>query len=298
MITSYEQLFEKVRKAERKTLAVAVAETSTILEALEIARQKEITNSILVGDENKIKSAADKANVDLSNFETIHEPDPINATHKAIALILEGKANMLMKGDVSTGKLLKCVLDKETGLRSGALLSHVAIFEVKAYPKLLLMSDGGMIPYPDLAQKVAIINNAAQIAYGLGIELPKVAILAAIETVNPNMPETIDAAELSKMCERGQLKNMLVDGPLAMDLAVSPEAVKKKNIKSDVAGDTDIFIVPNISVGNIMGKSLIYLAEAKTGGLIVGAKVPIVLLSRADTAETKLNSIALSTVVG
>jgi phosphate butyryltransferase len=197
---------------------------------------------------------------------------------------------------VATSTFLKAVLDKEVGLRTGRLLSHVAVIESPGYHKLLFLTDGGMCVKPDLAAKVDIVNNAVDVARKLGIETPKVALLAAVEVLNPEMPETADAAELSKMAERGQIKNCLVDGPLAIDLAVSAEAAQHKKVRSAVAGDADIMVVPEIVCGNVLAKGLIYLGNARAAGLIAGAAKPVVMLSRSDSKEQKLNSIALGVV--
>jgi phosphate butyryltransferase len=197
---------------------------------------------------------------------------------------------------VATSTFLKAVLDKEAGLRTGRLLSHVAIMEMPGYHKIFFLTDGGMCVKPDLSAKIDIINNAVDVAHKLGIEMPKVAVLAAVEVINPEMPETADAAELSKMAERGQIKGCLVDGPLALDLAVSEEAARHKKVKSPVAGDADILVVPEIAAGNILAKGFIYMGNARAAGLIAGAAKPVVMLSRADSKEQKLNSIALGVV--
>ncbi|MGB2989457.1 MAG: phosphate acyltransferase, partial [Candidatus Zixiibacteriota bacterium] len=204
---------------------------------------------------------------------------------------------ILMKGKVDTSTLLKAVLDKESGLRTGAFLSHVAVVEVSSYPKFMLVTDGGMNIRPDIRQKVEIIENAVEVAKRLRVERPKVACLAAVELVNPDMQETVDAAGLVKMAERGDIKDVVIDGPIAFDAAINLEAARTKGIVSPVAGDTDIFLVPDIASGNIFVKSLIYLAGAKVGGLVVGGGAPIVLLSRSDSAQTKLYSMALGAMI-
>ena len=191
---------------------------------------------------------------------------------------------------------MKMVLVEENGLRTGRLLSHVAVMEMPGYHKIFLLTDGGMCVKPDLSAKIDIINNAVDVAHKMGIETPKVAVLAAVEVINPEMPETVDAADLSKMADRGQIKGCVVDGPLALDLAVSEEAAKHKKVKSPVAGDADIFILPEIAAGNILAKGLIYMGGAKAAGLIAGAAKPVVMLSRSDSKEQKLNSIALGVV--
>jgi len=212
---------------------------------------------------------------------------------EAVRLVREEKGEILMKGFVSTSSLLRGVIDKKRGLRTGRTLSHVAVVEARNYPKLLLITDGGMNIKPDLNTKIDLIKNGIDLAQRLRIENPKVAVLGAIEIVNPEMPETLDAAHLSKMAERGQIRGAIVDGPLALDLAVSPEAIRHKKVKSSVAGEADILLVPDIACGNIFVKALIYLGQAKVAGVIMGASSPIVLLSRADTKETKLHSLAL-----
>jgi phosphate butyryltransferase len=212
-------------------------------------------------------------------------------------MVRQGNAELLMKGKVGTSTLLKAVLDKESGLRTGELLSHVAVVQVESYPKLMLVSDGGMNIRPDIKQKADILRNAAEVARKLGIRQPKAACLTAVELVNPDMQETVDAAGLVKMAERGDLKDMTVDGPIAFDAAIDVEAARMKGIVSPLAGETDIFLVPDIAAGNIFVKSLIYLAGAKVGGVVVGAGAPIVLLSRSDSALTKLYSMALGAMI-
>lgn len=202
-----------------------------------------------------------------------------------------------MKGFIPTSEILKFVLDKEKGIRSNNLLSHVMVYSVDTYNKFIFLTDGGMVPYPDVYQKVQIINNAVKVAKAFGINPIHVAPLCAVEVVNPDMQSTVDAAILSKMNQRGQIKDCIIDGPLALDNAVSKEAAKHKGIVSPVAGQADILLAPNIEAGNILGKSLTYFAKAKSAGVIMGAKCPIVLVSRADTYETKLYSIALGSLI-
>jgi phosphate butyryltransferase len=295
MIKTLEDLLAKAKALGPKRCVVAGGEDEASLEALAEAAQQKIARGILFGDKAAIETIAKNLNIPLKDFEIFNEPDPKRATAGAVQFVRE-KGDFLLKGQVSTSIFLKGVLDKEIGLRTGRILSHVAILEVKTYPKLLLVTDGGMNIKPDLAMKADIINNAIELARFLGIEKPRVALLAAVETVNPDMPETLDWAELAKMAERGQIKNALIEGPLALDLAVSKEAAKIKKIKSEVAGEADIFVVPDIAAGNIFAKGLIYLAEAKICGIVMGAQKPVVMLSRADTPETKLYSIALGGV--
>lgn len=296
MIKSFADLMKEAKAKGPKKVAVAVAQDEVVLEALNIARSEKIATPLLFGEKRAIEEAAAKAKVDLKGWDIDDIKDQAEASRAAVRAVSSGKADFLMKGLVATSTFLKAVLDKEVGLRTGRLLSHVAVMEAPGYHKLLFITDGGMCVRPDLPAKADIITNAVAVVRGLGIDTPKVAVLAAVEVLNPEMPETADAAELSKMAERGQIKNCLVDGPLAIDLAVSAESAQHKKIKSAVAGDADILVVPEIVCGNVLAKGLIYLACGKGGGLIAGAAKPVVMLSRADSRETKLNSIALGVV--
>jgi phosphate butyryltransferase len=236
---------------------------------------------------------AERIGVDLSGFRRIDEDDPIEAAARAVDMVAEGQADLLMKGKLSTPDILRLVLEERRGLRGDRLLSHVAVVKVRDYPKLLIFSDGGMVIQPDLKQKVDIIRNAIMLANRLGVDRPKVALLASLETVHPDIPETLDAAEIVSMSRKHQLPDAVIEGPMAMDIAVSSRAAQMKGVSSEVSGDVDILIVPNIASGNIGVKGLVYLAGAQVGGLILGARRPIVLLSRSDTVQAKLNSIAL-----
>jgi len=296
-ITGFDQLLSVVKDTERKKLAIASAEGEEIIEAVKQAMEEKIISPVLVGDQAKLTELCREKKLDLAEVEIVNAPDPKLAAGVAVERVKQGKAEMLMKGKVDTSTLLKAVLDKESGLRTGAFLSHVAVMEVEGYPKLMLVTDGGMNIRPDIKQKAEIISNAVEVAKKLGIQKPKVACLAAVELVNPDMQETVDAAGLVKMAERGDIKDAIIDGPIAFDVAISQESARTKGIISPVAGDTDIFLVPDIASGNIFVKSLIYLADAKIGGLVVGAGAPIVLLSRADSAQTKLYSMALGAMI-
>jgi phosphate butyryltransferase len=296
-ITSFEQLISTVKKKTRKRLAIASAEGGEIIEAVKRATDDGIISGVLIGDQRRIEGLCKEKGLDLAKVEIVNAPDPNLTATVAVQMVRQGKAELLMKGKVGTSTLLKAVLDKETGLRTGALLSHVAVVQVESYPKLMLVSDGGMNIRPDIKQKADILKNAAGVAKKLGIRQPKAACLTAVELVNADMQETVDAAGLVKMAERGDLKDMTVDGPIAFDAAIDAEAARMKGIASPVAGDTDIFLVPDIAAGNIFVKSLIYLADAKVGGVVMGAGAPIVLLSRSDSALTKLYSMALGAVI-
>jgi phosphate butyryltransferase len=296
-ITTFDQLLSMVKGKERKRLAIASAEGEEIIEAVKQAVEEKIIYPVLVGDQAKLTELCGKKKLDPAEVEIVNAPDPKLAARAAVEAVKQGKAEMLMKGKVDTSTLLKAVLDKESGLRTGAFLSHVAVVEVSSYPKFMLVTDGGMNIRPDIKQKAEIVNNAVEVARRLGVERPKVSCLAAVELVNPDMQETVDAAGLVKMAERGDIKDAAIDGPIAFDAAINLEAARTKGIVSPVAGDTDIFLVPDIASGNIFVKSLIYLAGAKVGGLVVGAGVPIVLLSRSDSAQTKLYSMALGAMI-
>jgi phosphate butyryltransferase len=292
-IVSFGQLIDAVRQGPTKRLAVAAAQSEEALRALHQAAELGIIRPILLGDAAEMARIADRIGVDLSGYQQVDEADPIGAAAGAIDLVARGEADLLMKGKLSTPDILRLVLEERRGLRGDRLLSHVAVVEVKDYPKLLIFSDGGMVIQPDLKQKIDILKNAIFLANRLGIDKPKVALLASLETVHPDMPETLDAAEIVAMSRRKELPDAIIEGPLAMDIAVSRRAAQMKGVSSSLAGDVDILIVPNIASGNIGVKGLVYLTGAQVGGVILGAKEPIVLLSRSDTVQAKLNSIAL-----
>jgi len=294
MIRNFSELLSKAKKSGPKRISVAAAEDRVVVEAMSIAKKEGVASGILVGNKNKIEKIA--KGIQLRDFEIVDVKDETEAVREAVSLVRNGSADILMKGFVPTNLFLKGVLDKENGLRTDRVLSHCAVLEVPSYPKLLFLTDGGMCIRPDLQTKLDIIKNAADLAHSLGIKRPKVAILAAVETVSEKMEETIHAAEICKLWERNQLRNMVVDGPLALDIAISKEAAEHKKIKSLVAGDADILVVPDVAAGNIFAKGMIWLAGAKASGLVLGASSPCVLLSRADTPETKLYSIALGVV--
>lgn len=291
MIRSLEELKASARKDGPKNCVVAAAADKVTLEALSLAEKEGIARGVLFGPAAEIKKEAQDTGVGLDGFE-IHDCPDSQAAAAAVARVRDS-GDFLLKGHIPTSDFLKAVLDKEKGLRTGRVLSHIAILEPRGLGRLLLVSDGGMNIIPDLATKLDVINNAALVARSLGIQKPKVALLAAVETVNPKMAETLEWAEITQMAQRGQIKDALVDGPLALDLAVSEEAVKIKGIQSDVAGAADVLIVHDIAVGNVFAKGLIYLGGAKACGIVAGAAKPVVMLSRADDTETKLYSIAL-----
>lgn len=297
MVKRLEELIALAKGKDKKTLSVAVAQDNVVLKAVVEAVKLQIVDAILVGDEEKIKEIAVKESLCLEHIRIVNEKNIIRAAAKAVELVTNGEAHFIMKGMLGTSDLLKAVLNKDAGLRGKGLLSHVMAYDVPTYHKLLFLTDGGMVTYPELKEKIEIINNAVEVAHALHIDVPKIAPICAVEVVNPSMQATLDAAALSQMNKRGQIKGCLIDGPLGLDNAISKEAAEHKGIVSDVAGDSDILLVPSIEAGNFLGKSLTYFAKAESAGIIVGAKCPVVLVSRADSAKSKLYSIALGAVV-
>jgi len=285
-------LFERAQRGKVMKIVIAAAEDGEVLEAVKQASSEGIVDAILVGDPNKISEVAKSRNIDVSSFEVIPATNDEEAAMKAVQAVSSGKGDLLMKGFIKTSTLLKAVLNKEWGLRTGNLLSHLFLFEVPRLGKVIGLTDGGLNTYPGLQEKVAIVNNAVSCYHALGVDTPKVAALAAVEVVNPDMPCTLDAAALVQMNRRNQIKGCIIDGPLALDNALSVEAAKHKGIVSEVAGHSEVLLVPDIEAGNIFANGIVYLTNNKTAGLVLGAKAPIVLTSRADSAETKLLSIA------
>lgn len=298
MIKTMEDLLKKAKAQNRMRLSVAAAQDEEVLTAVVEAAEMGLVEPILVGDEKAIRGICEEHHLNIEGYEIIDELDLTETARKAVALVSGGKADFVMKGLIDTSILLKAVLDKEIGLRTDSQLSHVMVYEVPAYHKLLFLTDGGMNMYPDVQTKAKIINNAVLAAKGLGIESVMVACLAAKEKVNPKMPATVEADELKQMGLAGAFgEAVTVEGPMALDLAISKESAEIKKFKSPVAGEADILLVPNIEMGNGIGKTLSYFASAKSAGVIMGASAPVVLVSRADSHENKLNSIALGSVI-
>jgi len=291
---SFSEMLEAARSRPQRTIAVAAAADADVLEAIKGAVEMGIARAILVGPEASVRQAAASVGLDVTKVEIVDAADAREAAQIAARLATEGRAQVLMKGMVSSADFLGALLSPEAGLRRASLLSHLACFEVPALGRLLFVTDGGMVLYPDLAQKVQILHNAIGCLHALGWEQPKVAVLAAVEIVNPKMPPTLDAAELVKLAESGQFPAAIVAGPLALDGAVSPEACRHKGITGPVAGQADLLLVPTIESGNILGKAFIYGGGAKMAGLVLGAAVPAVLTSRAETAAGKLASIGMA----
>lgn len=299
MRQGFDELIAKVKECGKKTVAVSVAQDSAVLEAVSEAKKQGIADAVLVGDEAKIREIAASINVDLTGFEIIDEPDMIAASLKAVKLAHDGVADMYMKGVIDTKNFLKSVLDKEVGLRTGGVLSHVAVFDIPGYDKLLFLTDVAFMTYPTLEDKVNIINNTVPVCKACGAGVPKIAPLAAVEVVNPKMPVTVEAAELTRMCEAGEIKDCIVDGPLSLDLAIDSEAALHKGATDrKIQGDADVLLFPDIHAGNLVYKALVHTVPGvKNGCILTGTKVPVILTSRSDTFETKMNSIALAAVV-
>lgn len=297
MSKSFEELISKANQKTLKKVSVSNAQDEPVLQAVKAAKEQNIATAILVGDEAKIREIAASIDMDLTDFEIINEPDTEAAALKAVELVHNGKADILLKGLLETKTFLKSVLNKEVGLRTGKMLSHVCVFEIEGINRLLFFTDVAFNTYPTLADKVNIINNAVEVAHACGIECPKVAPLCAVETVNPKMQPTVDADNLTKMYEGGDFKGCQIYGPLSMDLAIDPEAAVHKGVTNPVAGHADILLFPNIDAGNITYKILVRIAKVKIGNVLVGTSAPVVLTSRSDDFETKLNSIALATVI-
>ena len=297
MAKNFESLFKLAQEKGPKKMAVAVAQDEDVLGAIKLAYEKGIVEPILVGDKDIIEKLAKDLSFDLSKVEIVDEKDGVEATRKATAMVSSGKAQVLMKGLIDTSVIMKAVLDKEIGLRTDSVISHVAVFDVPTYHKVFMVTDAAMIIAPDLEQKKKIIENAVKLAHSLDIAEPKVAVLASKEKVSPKMEATVHAKELADMNKAGEITGCIVDGPFALDNAVSKESARIKGIDSVVAGDADILLAPDIEAGNVLYKALSFLANAKSAGLIVGTSKPIVLTSRADNEEAKLNSIVLATLM-
>jgi phosphate butyryltransferase len=287
-------LVDIAKRKPTKRLAVAAAADKAVLDAVHKAMKEEIVIPVLVGDQEKIRALAGELGMSLDKITIFDEPDPAQASVKAVSLIRQGEADILMKGLVSTAPLLKAVLDKEKGLRKGGTLSHFALVESPYYHKLFGVTDAAMNIAPEFEEKVDMINNAVEVFHGLGFSKPKVAVVGPLEVVNPKIDSTAHAAMLAKMNDRGQLKNCIVDGPFAIDNAVSKDAAEHKGIYSSVAGDADILMTPELNSGNVLYKTLMFLGGSTSAAVIMGARVPIVLTSRADTEKSKMMSIALA----
>lgn len=294
MIQKLEMLETLIIDKPKGRVAIAAAHDDNVLSSIKEVHEKGFIDPILIGDKEKIFRIAEQIDLDISKMNIIKEVDDGKSARLAVDIINNKEADILMKGYLHTSQLLRAVLEKEHGLRTGNVISHVSVFEVDTYGKLLMVTDAGININPDLKQKAEIIQNAVNIGLKLDIDRPKVAVLSAVEVVNPSMESTIHAAALSKMAQRGQIVNCRVDGPLAMDNAINLDAALHKHIESDVAGDADILVAPNIESANILVKSLSFLYKCRSCSVLSGAKVPIVVTSRADDSITKYFSIILA----
>lgn len=290
-----DDIIQAVKSKPKKRLVVAYANDSHTIEAVNNAVDLGIVDGILIGDEATIKGICNDEGIDVSKFKIIQEAEEQKAANLAVKLINDGEGDFLMKGLVSTDKYMRAILNKETGLLPPkAVLSHIVVMELPDYPKLLVVSDVAVIPAPDINQKVAMTNYVVSTSQALGVAKPKVAIIAATEQMSINMPACVDAAIISKMADRGQIKGADIDGPLALDAAIDEESVKIKKIKSAVAGQADGLVFPNLESANVFYKTITKITDAKVGAMVVGAKCPAVLSSRGDSADTKTYSIALA----
>ncbi len=298
MAKSFDELLAKVASIPMKKAAVCVSQDSAVIEAVRAAKDRKIADAILVGDAEKTKQIAAELNIDISDFEMIDVKDVTEASLTAVKLVHDGVADLYMKGLIDTKGFLKSVLDKEVGLRTGKTLSHVCVFDVKGYDRLMFLTDVAFLPYPTLEDKVNIIKNTVEICEAMGVENPKVAPLAAVEVVNPKMPATVEAEELHQMNLRGEITGCVVDGPLSMDLAIEPEAAKHKGATDrPIQGDADILLFPDIHAGNLVYKAMVHMADEVNGNILTGTAAPVVLTSRSDSMEVKVNSLAVAALV-
>ena len=299
MSKNFDELLSKVSTCGKKVVSVAAAQDKAVLEAVKAAKERGIADAILVGDEAKIREIAAQLDMDLAEYEIINEPDIVEASLTAVKLVHDGKADMYMKGLLDSKTFLKSILNKEAGLRTGKALSHVCVFEIPGIDRLLFLTDVAFMPYPTLEDKVSIIEYTVNVAKACGVEVPKVAPLAAVEVVNPKMPVTVEADELTRMCEEGKIQGCIVDGPLSLDIAIDKAAaIEKGATNRKVQGDADILLFPDIHAGNLVYKAIVHMVPGvKNGCILTGTKAPAILTSRSDTFETKVNSIALAAVV-
>jgi phosphate butyryltransferase len=304
-IATFDDMIAAARRVGPVPIAVAAAHDPEVLKAVERAQREGMVEATLVGDWPAMEAYAAQLGAAglpgvgqvLSRAHIVHEPDPQRAGQQVVRLAREGKVGVVVKGQIKTADLLSAALNRHVGIRGRGLLTHVALFELPGLDRLVYLSDSGVVVYPDVYQKLDIINNVVAVARLFGVDRPKVAILAASETVSPKIPASIDALALAKMAEQGWVEEALVDGPLGLELAISPRAAELSDVDSPIAGRADVLIVPNVEAGNIVAKGLLYFAHARMAGLVVGARVPIVISSRADTAETRYLSLAMATVL-
>lgn len=297
MVKTLDEIFEKVKDRPKRTIAVAAAEDGDVISVVKKSCEMDLANFILIGHGDKIKALAKEGDLDLGSIELIDEGDHRLAAEKAVELAREKKADAIMKGNLHTAVFLRAVLNKEKGLRKGNLISQASVYEKFYGEGLQVLTDCAMAIEPTLEDKKSIIENSIELAIKLGYERPKVALLSALEVVNPAIEDTMEAAILSKMGDRGQIKNAIIDGPFALDNAVSLEAAKHKGIEGSVAGNADILVAPNLQVGNVLHKSLVYFSKIKVAAAVMGTSAPLVMTSRTDTIDSKLLSIALAAYI-
>lgn len=294
MFRTLAEMVEAAKAHGPVRIAVAAGQSPECIEALKQASQMKLAEGIFIGDARKIWALADEAGYEIPAHQVLNEPNDVEAARRAVAMVRDGSADLLMKGKIGTAELVRVVLDRESGLRTGRLLSQVIVFEVPGIQRLMLMTDAAINIAPTLAQKAELCRNAIEVAHAIGIEKPNVALLCALELVNPEMPATVDAAALVVMNRRGQIQGAYLEGPIALDAPLSRFAAECKNIDSPIVENTDIFIAPDIEAANILYRAILYFARGESGGIVVGAKVPLILLSRAESPETKIRSIALA----
>ncbi len=297
MFRTLDELVEAARAGGPSRIAVAAGQDPDVIASLEQARKMNLAEGLFVGETEKIRSLAGQIGFDIPEEQILHEPDEAKAARKAISLVRGGQADLLMKGKIGTAALIRAVFDKEAGLRTGRLLSQVIVFQVPGFSRLMIMTDAAINISPGLEQKSEICRNAIEVAHAIGIEKPNLAALCALEFVNPDMPATLDASGLTLMNRRGQLSGAYVEGPVAMDVPLSKFAADRKGIQSPLVENTDIFVAPDIEAANILYRAIVYFARGESAGIVVGAQVPLILLSRAESPETKLRSIALAKLV-
>ena len=289
---TFDKLISELKKEEKpKKMVIAGADNPETLQTSRLAKDMNIGDSILIGNEERIRAIAKENKIDISDFQIVNLNEPTEISRYAVKLVHDGKVDMYVKGSLETRDVLKAVLDKEIGLRTNDLISLVGVFETDG--RLKFMTDPSVIPYPTLEEKVQLINNAVKFAISTGLQNPKVAVVTAIDIANPRMPETLEAEELMEMNKRDEIKNCIVDGPLSLDLAVSPESVRIKNSKRRINGDADILLFPEVHSANIAYKILTHLGDLKSGNIIIGTRQPVILSSRGDSVDVKLNSIIL-----
>lgn len=296
-IATFDEMVSTARRLGPVRIAVVGAHDPEVLRAVARAQQEGMVVATLVGDWPAIEAYSAQTGVDLTGATLFHEPEPQQAARHVVDLVRTGQADVLVKGQIKTADLLGIALNRHIGIRGRGLLTHVGIFDLPGVDRLIYLSDSGVVVDPDVYQKLEIINNVVKVAHLFGVPQPRVAILAASDRVHPKIPASIDALALSKMAEQGWVEGAIVDGPLALDLAISPRAASIAEIHSPIAGQADVLIVPNVEAGNIVAKGLQYFAHARMAGLVVGAKVPIIISSRADSAETRYLSLAMAVIL-